>query len=280
MAKRKSKKETKSKVKSVRKKEIERIAKIEKKKEIEIKKEMEKQSKGIPLLYAAIIIVIIAIIGAVLIYTTPARAVAKKGDLIIVNYIGELEDGTIFDSGNFTFNAGMGQVISGFDQAVIGMAEGETKRIELTPDQAYGDHDPNMLMDVPLTQEFNVTLSTTTELFNLTFGEPPVMNKRYAVEGMQWPIRVVDIKNSNVTLKQEVEDGQLIYLTYGTSVINIVGDKMKITLTPTMGGAVATIFGNGRIISENGTHMTLDFNHGLAGKNLIFTMTVLNISSD
>lgn len=263
--------------KPVRESEIERIAKIEKKKEIEINKEMEKKSRGIPLIYAVVIFIVIAVIGAVLIYTMPAGAVVKKGDLILVRYTGELESGEVFDSGNFTFNAGMGQAITGFDQGVIGMAEGETKRIEITPDQAYGQHNPDMVMVVPLTQELNITVNTTLELFNLTFGEPPVIDKTYSIEGMEWPIRVIGVQNSNVTFRQEVEDGQLIHLNYGTSVINVIGDEMRIVLTPVIGGVVETMFGNGRITSENGTHMTLDFNHELAGKNLIFTVTVLKI---
>ncbi|NIO22857.1 MAG: hypothetical protein GTN38_02415 [Candidatus Aenigmarchaeota archaeon] len=280
MAKKTSKaRSARSRAKPVRDKEIEKIARIEEKKEMEIKKEIEKQSRGIPFLYAVIIFIIIAVIGAFLIFSAPETAVVKKGDLVLVRYTGELQDGTTFDSGNFTFNAGMGQAISGFDLAVLGMAEGETKRIEIPPEDAYGEYNPDLIMDLPLTQEFNITLETTLEVFNLTFGEPPVIDRTYRVEGMEWPIRVVNIQDSNVTLRQEVEDGQLLYLSYGTSVVNIVGDTMIITLTPRIGGVVTTILGNGRITSENGTHMTLDFNHELAGKNLIFTVTVLKVLS-
>jgi|GEM_PF-2509805 len=280
MARRKKPKSERTDAKPVRKREIEKIAKIDKKKEIEIKREMEKRSRGIPILYAAIIFIIIAIIGAFLIFSVPEKTLVRKGDLVLVQYTGELNDGTIFDSGNFTFNAGLGQAISGFDEAVVGMQEGEIKRIELTPDQAYGEYDPDMIMDVPLIQEFNITVNTTLELFNLTFGEPPVINKTYRLEGMQWDIRVVGLKNSNVTLRQEAEDGQLIHMSYGESVISITGDKMTITLTPIIGSFVSTIVSDGKIISENGTHMMLDFNHELAGKNLIFTIKVLKVLSD
>jgi FKBP-type peptidyl-prolyl cis-trans isomerase 2 len=279
MARRKKAKSERKDAKPVRKREIEKIAKIDKKKEIDVKREMEKRSKGIPLMYAAIIFIIIAIIGAVLIFSVPEKPLVKKGDLVLVQYTGELNDGTVFDSGNFTFNAGLGQA-SGFDEAVIGMHEGEVKRIELTPDQAYGEYDPNLIMDIPLIQEFNTTVNTTLELFNLTFGEPPVINNTYRLEGMQWDIRVVGIKNSNVTLRQEVEEGQLIHMDYGISVVTITGDKMTITLTPIIGSVVSTLVGDGRIISENGTHMMLDFNHELAGKNVTFTIKVLNILSD
>lgn len=280
MAERKRKaKHAKSPVKPVRKREIEKIASIDKKKEIEIKRDMEKRMRGVPLVYAALILIVIALIGAVLIFSTPAKKVVKKGDLVLVQYVGELENGEVFDQGNFTFNAGMGQVISGFDEAVVGMREGETKRIKLTPDKAYGEYNPDMVMEVPLTQEFNITVNTTTKLFNLTFGEEPVLDKVYIIKGMQWGVRVVRINGSNVTLRQEVEDGQIIYTDYGTSIVNVTGNKMKITLTPKIGGVVRTLFGNGRITKENGTHMTLDFNHELAGKNLTFTLTVLKVLS-
>ncbi len=258
---------------------IEKIAKIDKRKEIELKKELEMQSRGFPFLYAAAILVLVAILGAVLIFSGPEKPVVKKGDTVLVQYTGELEDGTVFDSGNFTFTAGSGRVISGFDEAVTGMREGETKRFTLAPDKAYGEYNPQLLMDVPLTQELNRTVNTTMELFNLTMGEFPVLNKVYEVEGMSWPIKVVKIEDPYVIFTQEAEDGQVIHTSYGTSVVNVTEDKIKITLTPIIGGLVRTVAGNGRVVSENGTHMTLDFNHELAGKNLTFTVTVLKVVS-
>jgi FKBP-type peptidyl-prolyl cis-trans isomerase 2 len=281
MARRKMTREAETKKPTtVRKREIEKIAKIDKRKEIEIKKEIDKRSRGIPLLYAVAIFVIVAVIVAIFIYITPAGAVVKKGDFVLVYYTGELENGEIFDSGNFTFNAGMGQAISGFDQAVIGMSEGETKRIEIPPDQAYGEYDPNMIIYLPLVDELNITANTTAELFNLTFGEPPVVGQSYVIEGMEWPIRIVDIYNETVVeFVYEAEDGQIIYRDYGVLTVEITGNAMKITTEPKIGAVISTIVGNGRITEKNETHMTLDFNHELAGKNLIFTVTVLKILS-
>jgi FKBP-type peptidyl-prolyl cis-trans isomerase 2 len=265
---------------AVRKKEIEKIANMGKRKEIEVKKEMDKRSRRIPVLYAVVIFVIVAVIGAVLIHTSPSGNVVKKGDFVLVQYTGELEDGEIFDSGNFTFNAGMGQAISGFDQAVIGMSEGETKRIEITPDQAYGEYDPDMIIYLPLVDEMNITANTTAELFNLTFGEPPVIGRSYTIEGMEWPIRVVGIYNETIVeFVYEAEDGQIIYRDYGVLTVEIDGNEMKIKTEPKIGAVISTIVGNGKITDKNETHMTLDFNHELAGKNLIFTVTLLKILS-
>uniref|UniRef100_A0A1B0DBC0 peptidylprolyl isomerase n=1 Tax=Phlebotomus papatasi TaxID=29031 RepID=A0A1B0DBC0_PHLPP len=67
----------------------------------------------------------------------------KKGDLVHMHYTGTLEDGTVFDSSvergqYFTFTLGTGQVIKGWDQGLLGMCEGEKRRLVIPPHLAYG----------------------------------------------------------------------------------------------------------------------------------------------
>lgn len=67
----------------------------------------------------------------------------KPGDTIVVNYIGVLPNGTVFDSsqgrGPFTFTLGGGQVIKGWDTGLIGMKVGGTRLIAIPPELAYGE---------------------------------------------------------------------------------------------------------------------------------------------
>lgn len=69
-------------------------------------------------------------------------AQAKQGDRVKVHYMGKLEDGTVFDTSQerhpLQFTIGNGQVIVGFEQAVIGMKIGESKVAKIPMDQAYG----------------------------------------------------------------------------------------------------------------------------------------------
>lgn len=79
---------------------------------------------------------------------------AKNGDKVKIEYTGTLEDGTIFDSsadhGNpLEFEVGSGQVIKGFDDAILGMKEGEEKQFSIEPADAYGEHDPTLVQKVP-----------------------------------------------------------------------------------------------------------------------------------
>ena len=72
----------------------------------------------------------------------------KLGDNVTVNYTGKLEDGSIFDTslteGREPLSAtlGQGQLISGFENGLLEMSIGESKTIEIEPEQAYGLYNP------------------------------------------------------------------------------------------------------------------------------------------
>jgi len=67
---------------------------------------------------------------------------AKTGDRVKVHFEGYLEDGTVFgstmDDKPFEFTIGEKNMLSGFENAVIGMQKGDTKTITLPPEEAYG----------------------------------------------------------------------------------------------------------------------------------------------
>lgn len=71
---------------------------------------------------------------------------AALNNTVTVKYTGKLADGTIFDASPedspLIFIIGRGEVIEGFDAAVLDMAQGETKTVVIEPVQAYGETDP------------------------------------------------------------------------------------------------------------------------------------------
>jgi len=82
----------------------------------------------------------------------PAGVVAK-GSKVSIDYTGRLEDGTVFDSSEgkqpIEFVAGSGQVIKGFDNAVMGMRKGEGKQVKIEPQDGYGERDEKLQQHVP-----------------------------------------------------------------------------------------------------------------------------------
>lgn len=79
-------------------------------------------------------------------------AQAKEGDTVQVHYTGKLEDGTVFDSSEertpLEFTIGSGQIIPGFERAVVGMEPGETKTTTIQPEEVYGPHREEMTITV------------------------------------------------------------------------------------------------------------------------------------
>lgn len=70
----------------------------------------------------------------------------KSGDTVTINYKGTLTDGTKFDSSYdrgtpFTTQIGVGQVIKGWDEGVIGMKAGGRRKLTIPSDLAYGGRD-------------------------------------------------------------------------------------------------------------------------------------------
>ncbi|KAM9840611.1 peptidyl-prolyl cis-trans isomerase FKBP3 [Aulostomus maculatus] len=74
----------------------------------------------------------------------------KKGDTVSCWYTGTLEDGTVFDTNipsvarkkrqtkPLSFKVGLGRVIRGWDEGIMTMSKGETARLEIEPEWAYG----------------------------------------------------------------------------------------------------------------------------------------------
>lgn len=106
---------------------------------------------------------------------------AATGDVVSVWYVGSFENGTVFDTNLreeaaraglplrpqyplLTFQVGAGQLIPGFESAVVGMKEGETKSVRLEPFDAYGEYLEELVLPV------NISIFQLREGKNLTVG--------------------------------------------------------------------------------------------------------------
>ncbi|MDD2206706.1 MAG: peptidylprolyl isomerase [Aminobacterium sp.] len=77
----------------------------------------------------------------------------KEGNTVSVHYKGTLDDGTVFDTSEgrdpLKFTVGAGQVIEGFDKAVLDMSIGDSKTVTIPAAEAYGEYEPNLMAEVP-----------------------------------------------------------------------------------------------------------------------------------
>lgn len=137
---------------------------------------------------------------------------AQKGHKVKVHYTGTLSDGTQFDSSvgrePLEFTVGSGQVIAGFDAAVIDLEPGQSRTVNIPADQAYGQVREELVMKVPRTKL------------------PPDM---------------------------QVTVGQELFLPQGASFVPVT------------------------IAALDDETVTIDANHRLAGKDLTFTIELVEI---
>lgn len=141
-------------------------------------------------------------------------AQVKTGDTVKVHYTVKLADGTVFDTSRqrepLEFTVGKGQLVKGFEEAVVGMAEGETKTATIASENAYGPHLEEMV--------FEVDSSLFPEGLNPQVGQQ---------------------------LKTKTGDGRLLLVT---------------------------------VTAVEGSKVTLDANHPLAGKDLTFEIELVEIA--
>jgi peptidylprolyl isomerase len=105
---------------------------------------------------------------------------AKDGDKVKVHYTGQLESGDVFDSSRqhdpLEFVIGGGNVIPGFENGIIDMEEGDTKRITIPPEGGYGERREELMVRV-LKKEFPAHITPAIgQQLQIKQGEGDILN--------------------------------------------------------------------------------------------------------
>jgi FKBP-type peptidyl-prolyl cis-trans isomerase 2 len=228
--------------------------------------------------------------------STVPQIKAGRGDTVYVNYIGRLTNGTIFDTSYektareagihtimreykpLEFTIGENKVISGFEDAVEGMTVGEEKTVRVPPKWAYGEPDPGKVIEANRTQSFPRFLGMPRERFIDESGEEPYVGLTYSVELYEWNRTVVNLTNSTVTVRLDPWPNASAHTNFGLADVEVDEENVYITANPVEGIMVDTDAGPARVIDVTEDSITLDFNHRLAGKTLIFDLRLENIT--
>jgi FKBP-type peptidyl-prolyl cis-trans isomerase SlyD len=145
----------------------------------------------------------------------------ENEDIISVDYVGKLEDGTLFDTSvkeaaieagiynqrrdykPLTFTVGAGQMIKGFDEGVVGMRVGEEKTLTIPPEEAYGEYREELAREIPV---------------NAVDFTPEVGMKLITDSGLTGTITEVSENNFVVNFNHELAGKTLIFLVRIVSV--------------------------------------------------------------
>lgn len=264
----------------------------------------------------------------------------KKGDTISVNYTGSLQDGKVFDTNiesvakeneiikpeyvPLKFKVGEPGMIKGFDEGVVGMKVGETKKFTVLPENGYGLVDPGLINTYNLIENISAKNTTLPRFLNLsleqfegTYG--PGHNKSDSViypgtninmtiqnintsvsmyfnltvgfqifqQNSPWNMTVVKINETNITIKPSVKINDTVRFPidqfqktpWTSTVIGVTNDNITIRHNPIPETIVQTTFGT-MTVRFNETSLIIDQNPELAGKTLIFNVTLLSIEKN
>jgi peptidylprolyl isomerase len=122
-----------------------------------------------------------------------ALRIAREGDKVKVHYLGKLDDETIFDSTEgsdpLEFTIGEGSVVRGFDEAMVGMAPGQSKVAVVPPEKAYGPHMDSKVLKVALDKLPSSLEPEVGDILEITLAS-----------GRPLHVVVMDISHSKATL--------------------------------------------------------------------------------
>lgn len=138
---------------------------------------------------------------------------SNSGKKVKTHYRGTLDDGTQFDSSYdrgelIEFTCGAGQMIPGFDAAVVDMALGEKKSVHIPAKDAYGEYNEQAVQKIPVNQVPNADQLPVgqTVYFNSPYGPMPAkvvsvtidevvldMNHELAGKDLNFDIELVEV---------------------------------------------------------------------------------------
>ena len=257
----------------------------------------------------------------------------KIGDNVSIDYTGSLMNGNVFDTSiesiaktynlsvdrefkPLQFTVGKEQVIKGFDEGIAGMKVGESKKLTIPPEKAYGPKDPQLIQtysiiqNMPTTRIFPSTLEIPVAQFDEIFGPDhkigdnvmiPDTNINLTVQSITtsnvslsynlavgykilqsrapWNETVIKIDDKNITTQFDVKNGDIIQFQdapWNTTIINI--DSNNITMRHNTIPDTTIQAPRPIKVHFNETYIIMDQNNELAGETLIFDVTLKSIN--
>ena len=287
----------------------------------------------------------ILILAAVILFSGCVEKTVKKGDNISVNYIGSFEGGKVFDTSiesvakandlftpgatyepfNFSVGKTPSQAIEGFDEGVIGMKVGETKKLIIPPEKAYPIN-PNKIQVIPIKdiiptitvipREIKVPVGQFEQVFgpnhsvgntvqipnsniNITITNITITNitseitLKYDLNvgsiiwsaNAPWNETVIKIDDKNISIKPIVKINDTIRLPnspYNTTVVDMNDENITLRHNPIpeTTAELPDMFGQmvPTKIRFNETSIIMDQNSEVAGKTLLFNITLVSIN--
>lgn len=244
----------------------------------------------------------------------------ENGDVFDTSIENVAKENDIFQPGSeyipLQFTVGAGSVIQGFDEGVIGMNVGDSKTMTIPPEEAYGQIDPSLIRVSPIIQVISNTFPRVIEIpleeFEKAFGaghevgdivEVPNEDVKMTIKKINsfvslsynykigdilpsgaapWKQTVTKIDENNIVLTSNLKKGETVQfpdVPWNSTVIDIDTEGVTLKHNAIPDTELKTYYGPVSV-RFNETSIIMDNNHKLAGKTLIFDITLKSIEEE
>ncbi|MGA1873065.1 MAG: FKBP-type peptidyl-prolyl cis-trans isomerase [Thermoplasmatota archaeon] len=258
----------------------------------------------------------------------------QEGDEVTVDYVGRFigsagEPGPVFDTSipevardptipkaqgfvpkttydDLTFTVGSGQMIKGFEEAVLGKKINQNITVAIPPEKAYGEAHEELVLTINSTQKILMKETISREKFEKMFPMIDLELPTFVHPFWGWDVNIVSYDPEEVSLWHQPVYGQEYRgFTWNTTVVDISTERNVITLhhnvdeirddtkvffemanlyDPYWGESASGVNPDEppreALITSVGGTITIDFNRPVAGKTLIFSITIKDIKRE
>ena len=226
------------------------------------------------------------------------------GDLVTVRFSVQLEDGRLVRTNQAalaksrqakiplfailqgTENFSPREIIAGSPEAlpgapllgshITGMRAGEKKTLTLTPEQAYGPKNPDLIKTFRCLQKESRIVHMGPKEFFDNFNAFPVVGKTVNLLPY-FKSKIIRVREQAVTLQALVRDGARLIGAYGTATVRFEKEAMTLTVSPVAGAPFILRDLTGTILYADAGEFSVDFNPLPVGEKIVLEVEVLSL---
>jgi FKBP-type peptidyl-prolyl cis-trans isomerase 2 len=185
------------------------------------------------------------------------------------SFAGEAVDGPV------SLIAGEASEIPGLATEIIGMKPGENKRVQVPAERAYGPLRSSDVTVFPAVRRLPRVMAMGPAEYKKNFQSEPRLEAEVALTPY-FNGRVVAFENENPVIAALPAEGR-ISEKFGTVDIRLAGDEVVMRMAAKVGAEFELNGRTGRITQADSEQFTVDFNHPLAGREIVLEIEVVSL---
>jgi len=174
--------------------------------------------------------------------------------------------------------AGEAQGFPGVNETVVGMKKEERRTVTIPAEKAFGVSDPDKIKQYPAVRRVPRLARVEPLPFANQYRMFPVKGKKFEFNPYLNAM-VMDVFETHAVLELSMRGkNEVPVVDYGTTSVSLEKDEFVIKLTPEIGASFEVENRKGWITAADGDTFTVDFNHPMAGKDMVLELEVIDFT--